>query len=920
MRQQPSPSSAYDAPQKTKTHTSVAERILLFFAQTRSFSINQSSQILSKNNLRLNAGLFLLLVILVFATAFTDNGFRSIKFGSQTVVCMLILSPLTIGAFLFKPRRAFILGLIAGIVVMLHGLLMPTVYYEFFLLSPLKSLVLIPLTTTLLSVLFGKILAHTYFMQAKRIVGMAITCLVTSFLCLGLFLVTDLYPKLEFFENPLFLMNTIEMLGGPLWLQVLIDTFAILIPCLSIDALIHWWTKNNTHSLRGIFSSWLFMLIASSFMLTGTICYIAITLQCEANAEKTLENESNYLETMITEETFDASTLRNYHPGSTDTSSFIIGKDDAVIFSYDKKMIGNSFHDSLSLICLIANPDEVLENNALWPAYIHESSDDTLNELGNSVLRANEITEPEGTYELALILPMNEVYKERSNVMLWILIVTLILFGSVYLLTMRLIQKVVVDSFTETNKALKKIEGGNLDERLYVRTTNEFNDLSLGINATVESLQNALQNIKDNYERELRAAHTIQHSSLPQSFPPFPDLNQFDLYATMNTAKEVGGDFYDFFLLDAASDFSPKSFSSSANANRIAFVIADVSGKGMPAALFMMAAKNELRNSIQTKPSLVEAVETANKHLCEDNASQMFVTAFIALFNFESGELEFVNAGHNPPLIYHNSNWNYLRKKSGVFLGAFENAPYQSHTISLLPDDAIFLYTDGVTEAMDKDDRLFGEEQLEEALDGLKTNNPSSLIKGMERPLLDWMDKAEQTDDITMLALRFNGPIKPKETTSLFPATMESLDTVLSFVDSTLNKHGCPSEIQNQLKLCAEELFVNVAHYAYPSSDTNNPGFARIKIQTQLASTDEKKAYLADKNRTENEVLHKTILAISDTGIAFNPLEKEAPHKPNSIADATIGGLGIFLAKTIADNITYERNEGTNALSIIKYW
>ena len=198
----------------------------------------------------------------------------------------------------------------------------------------------------------------------------------------------------------------------------------------------------------------------------------------------------------------------------------------------------------------------------------------------------------------------------------------------------------------------------------------EFAHLSGGINATVDALKESIEEAETRIDRELTTAKAIQENALPSTFPPFPEIDRFDIYASMNPAREVGGDFYDFFLIDD---------------HTLGFLVADVSGKGIPAALFMMAAKTEVGNYMASGMDLAQAVQSANYHLCQGNDAGMFVTVWAATLDYETGELTYVNAGHNPPLLRHDGQWSWLRKRSGLFVGTFETAKYRTYTLQLTP-------------------------------------------------------------------------------------------------------------------------------------------------------------------------------------------------------------------------------------------
>jgi sigma-B regulation protein RsbU (phosphoserine phosphatase) len=240
----------------------------------------------------------------------------------------------------------------------------------------------------------------------------------------------------------------------------------------------------------------------------------------------------------------------------------------------------------------------------------------------------------------------------------------------------------------------------------------------------------------------LATAKAIQRSALPRTFPPFPEIDAFDLYASMDAAKEVGGDFYDFFIVDD---------------NTLVFLIADVSGKGIPGALFMMAAKAEIENYLSTGMGPAEAILSVNRRLCATNDAGMFVTVWVATLNWETGELTYVNAGHNFPLLRHGrgGNWEWLKKKCGLFLGTFEIAKYRQETIDLQPGDELILYTDGVNEAFSVNEEEYGNDRLDAFLAAHNDMRHDELVKALRDDVAAWAEGAEQSDDITILVMEY---------------------------------------------------------------------------------------------------------------------------------------------------------------------
>lgn len=244
-------------------------------------------------------------------------------------------------------------------------------------------------------------------------------------------------------------------------------------------------------------------------------------------------------------------------------------------------------------------------------------------------------------------------------------------------------------------------------------------------------------------DQELSMAADIQMNNLPMNFPPFPEYTQFELYASMTPAKEVGGDFYDFFLVDK---------------DHLGLVIADVSGKGIPAALFMMVSKSLLKNNLITGCTPAEAVEKANNQLCEHNTAMMFVTVWIAVIEISTGKGTAVNAGHEKPVLCRSGKmFEILDYEHDVFLGVVQGMAYTPREFELHPGDTLFVYTDGVVEATNDADMQYGEERLVRALNSNPDSAPEELISEVHWRVNEFVGDAPQFDDITMLCLKYNG-------------------------------------------------------------------------------------------------------------------------------------------------------------------
>ncbi len=255
-------------------------------------------------------------------------------------------------------------------------------------------------------------------------------------------------------------------------------------------------------------------------------------------------------------------------------------------------------------------------------------------------------------------------------------------------------------------------------------------------------LQNKVAMDNSRIETELNLARNIQSSMLPCTFPAFPDHDQLQLYAKNITAKEVGGDFYDFFSIDD---------------DHIAIVMADVSGKGVGAALFMTISKIVIKNQLQSGLTTAQAMTFANRLLCENNKAGLFVTTWVGIYDISTGELNFTNAGHNPPVLYRKGEGcDYLRNRHGLVLAGLSKTRYKESNITLNSGDVLFLYTDGVTEAVNAKEELFGDVRLLDILDGHFEESAQQQVENVENAVNAFVGDTEQFDDITMLCLKID--------------------------------------------------------------------------------------------------------------------------------------------------------------------
>ena len=353
-------------------------------------------------------------------------------------------------------------------------------------------------------------------------------------------------------------------------------------------------------------------------------------------------------------------------------------------------------------------------------------------------------------YIILSIIPTTDVTEGRNMMIIVYSFMLTVIYASIFFVSYILIKNLIIRNIRKINDTLALIIKGDLDQKVEVNSSSEFEDLSNDINYTVDTLKRYIKEADERIDKELAFARVIQSSSLPSVFPPFPGITEFDIYATMNTAKEVGGDFYDFYFVDA---------------NRLAFLVADVSGKGIPASMFMMESKALLKNSVLSLKEVDKVFSRVNDALSQGNEANMFVTCWMGIIDLATGEVQFANAGHNAPLIYEKKTgkWKYIEQNKDLVLAGLEGVPYHAQSIKLHPGDKIFLYTDGVVEATRGDKVLYGEERLLKFLNKSTKLDQYKLLASLQKDIDNFIDGAPQFDDITMLYFDFKNKRKVNE-------------------------------------------------------------------------------------------------------------------------------------------------------------
>lgn len=416
-----------------------------------------------------------------------------------------------------------------------------------------------------------------------------------------------------------------------------------------------------------------------------------------------------------------------------------------------------------------------------------------------------------------------------------------------------------------------------------IKTKNEIGQLAGSIDKMESDMIEYIDNLtritgeKQRISTELKVASDIQQSMLNSVNP---NRSEFDICASMTSAKEVGGDFYDYFMIDD---------------NRLCMVVADVSDKGVPAALFMTLAKILISDSTLLYQTPGEILTFVNGRICQNNKMNMFVTVWLGILEISTGILTYANAGHESPAVQKNGGeFKLLSDRHGFVLGGLSEIKYKNNSMQLENGDCIFLYTDGVTEAASGKKELFSAQRMLDALNETRGATPKDLIENVKARVDSFAGDEPQFDDMTMLCARYYGNESAKQIT--VDAVTESLDEVTRFINFELEAAGCDEITINKIDIVIDELVSNTVKFAYPSKN----GTLTVKI-----------------GFAENPF--RAVLTFSDSGVPFNPLNAEKPDFSVPPDSRKEGGLGICLVKKLMDKVSYEYKNGMNILTAQKY-
>ena len=382
---------------------------------------------------------------------------------------------------------------------------------------------------------------------------------------------------------------------------------------------------------------------------------------------------------------------------------------------------------------------------------------------------------------------------------------------------------------------------------------------------------------KERMENELEIAKGIQMSMIPKIFPPYPDRGDIDICASIVPAKEVGGDLFDFFILD----------------EKLYFCIGDVSGKGVPASLVMAVTRSLFRTLAVHEKSPGRIVTAMNESMSDMNESTMFVTFFCGVLDTKSGHLRYCNAGHNAPILL-NTTKSLLPVVSNIPLGIVSGTNFQEQETDLQYDDALFLYTDGITEAENVKHELFGETRMIDALSNLKGSRTH--LEEMQKAISVFVGNAPQSDDITMFIIHYLNEATPdaSERHLLIHNDIQQIPQLADFVETIAAEKHLDHSLTLNLNLALEEAVTNVIMYAYPEGTDGLVDIEAIIRKDSLS------------------------FVISDSGKPFDPTAQPDADISLSAENRQVGGLGIYLVRNIMDSVSYESNNGKNILTMTK--
>ena len=540
-----------------------------------------------------------------------------------------------------------------------------------------------------------------------------------------------------------------EFVKGATGPMILGNSIAVGASILIVSMLSHEYSAGEKRNKRiaQIFQRWLLACIVIACFITSAFTYILQNGMAQVETQKVFTTAIEDVETDIKEKSeekqklgsllqddygdeqfkamlneFIVDVTKNRHVG---TKGFVVVCDEDL-----KIVIDNSYSGEHISSIGILPPEEMLEGKTSTTLYSADIAGWKA-EFSETYMYVFKFVEG---YCIIAAIPESEAMFMRDASIYTSIFMQVLIFATLFIFIYILIKHIIINNMAKINDILGQITAGDLDAIVDVRSNEEFASLSDDINSTVSALKRYIAEEAARIDRELEYAKQIQLSALPTSFPVGED---YGIYAQMIAAKEVGGDFYDFYKI---------------NETTVAFLAADVSGKGIPAALFMMTSKTIIKDLAERGMAVNDIFTKANEKLCESNESGMFVTAWMGILDLTTGNLQFANAGHNPPILKRaDGTFEYLKSRAGFVLAGMEGLRYRAGEITLGPGDRLFLYTDGVTEATNTENKLYGEERLLEFMNQNAAVEATVLLPALKANIDEFVGDAPQFDDITML-------------------------------------------------------------------------------------------------------------------------------------------------------------------------
>ena len=646
---------------------------------------------------RINKPLVQVLIGIVFGGAAIASTHFGVDY-EQMVLNVRDIAPLSAGLF-FGPLAGILAGLIGGVERFVAGTFFSVGSYTVIACS----------VATALAGVVAALLNKFVFKGLKPSPGYA--------LCFGG--VTEVFHMLTvFLTHNEDLNRAFEVVHTCAIPMIIFTALGMAVSSVLLSIIPGGWksfrpAEKSERSIATRFQQWLFIFIFALLSINFAFSFIIQTQQTEQTLRSDMDAAAS-----------DVARALDLHSTDTDVTDFqYIGNNGIIIVSDPNGVILSGIHvgENLDAYGCLRDNGEFFESDIMG-------------------VRTCCLMKTADANRILVAVPYDDAYRSRNISAYETAFGGILLFTLVYMMIYILVQKLIVINLDKINKSLSKITEGNLNEVVSVRSSVEFTSLSRDINSTVSTLKRYIADAENRMNEELEFARSIQISALPQNFK-FPNRDEFNIYAVMYPAKEVGGDFYDFFFADK---------------NKIALLIADVSGKGIPAALFMMRSKATIRSLAESGLEPDEIFRRANAVLCEGNSAEMFVTAWIGILDLETGVMKCANAGHEyPALRTEGGKFSLLKDKHGVVLGAVDIAKFKQYEVKLVPGDKVFVYTDGVAEATDSDNQLFGTDRMLDALNTAVVGTSEEILLTVKDCVDDFVGKAPQFDDLTMLCLEF---------------------------------------------------------------------------------------------------------------------------------------------------------------------